>query len=206
VLLLKQEDASHLTIAREEQHRMLNARHVVEIIVRQSLRQDPVQARIINQRIRAALAVEGIHGRAATRPISLRALLTNELAPFGNERISLDGQELPLLPADLRTVVSLAGHELVTNALKYGALSNACGQVAITWRMDKDAIRLSWRETGGPPVKAPGKQGYGSVMLRRLIAGAGGAFEREFRATGLVAEISLPLAPAEAHDLGRVRG
>jgi two-component sensor histidine kinase len=206
VLRLKQEDANHLTIAREEHHRMLNATHVVEIIVRQSLKDDPLQARIINQRIRAALAGVGIHGRAAAEPISLRALLTDELDPFGHGRIRLHGPELPLLPANLRTLVSLVGHELATNALKYGALSNGCGHVTIRWRMDKDAIKLSWHETGGPPVKAPSRQGYGSVMLRRLIEGAGGTFDREFRATGLVAEISLPRGPAQAHGFLHVNG
>ena len=206
VLLLKQEDANHLTVAREQHHRMLNAAYVVELIVRDSLKDDPAQARIINQRIRAALAGVGIHGRAATQPISLRALFTNELAPFGRGRIRLCGPELPLLPANLRTVVSLAGHELVTNALKYGALSNAQGRVTIKWRMDKEAIKLSWRETGGPPVTAPTRRGYGSVMLRRLVDGVGGALETQFQATGLVAEISLPRAPGQTHDLGRVGG
>ncbi len=206
VLLLKQEDANHLTVAREQHHRMLNAGHVVELIVRDSLKHDPVHARIINQRIRAGLADVGIHGRAATQPISLRALLTDELGPIARGRIKLYGPELPLLPANLRTVVSLAGHELVTNALKYGALSNTSGHVTIKWRMDKDAIKLSWRETGGPPVAAPSRRGYGSVMLSRLIGGAGGALDTEFRVTGLVAEISLPRAPTKAHDLGRVSG
>jgi two-component system CheB/CheR fusion protein len=177
---------------------------VVEIIVRQSLKHDPVQARIINQRIRAALAGVGLHNRAATLPISLRTLLSDELAPIGHERIKLQGPELPLLPANLRTIVSLAGHELATNALKYGALSNACGQVSVRWRMDKETVKLSWRETGGPAVKAPSRQGYGSVMLRRLIDGAGGAFDREFQATGLIAEISLPMRPPQPHRLRRL--
>jgi two-component sensor histidine kinase len=136
----------------------------------------------------------------------MRALLTEELGPFGLERIRLHGPELPLLPPNLRAVVSLASHELVTNALKYGALSNDCGHVTIKWRMDKETVTLNWRETGGPPVKAPTRQGYGSVMLRRLIDGAGGAFDREFRATGLAAEISLPLAPVQAHELAHVSG
>ena len=206
VLLLKQEDANHLTVAREQHHRMLNAGYIVELIVRDSLKDDPSQARIINQRIRAALAGVGIHGRAATQPISLRALFTAELAPFARGRIRLCGPELPLLPANLRTVVSLAGHELVTNALKYGALSNAHGRVTVRWRMDQGAIKLSWRETGGPPVKAPTRRGYGSVMLRRLVDGAGGAIDTKFATTGLVAEISLPRVQGQAHDLGRASG
>jgi two-component sensor histidine kinase len=188
----EQAEAQHELLAKELNHRLLNATHVVELIVRESLREEPARARIINQRIRAALAGLEIQGRAATEPINMRALLTAELAPFGRDRIRLHGPALPLLPARLRTVVTLASHELATNALKYGALSNADGRVTIKWRMDMDVVALNWSERGGPPVKPPGKTGYGSTMLRSLVEAAGGTLRTTFPVDGLKAEIILP--------------
>ena len=190
---IEQAEAHHELLANELNHRLLNARHVVELIVRESMQDDPVRASIINQRIRAGLAGLEIHGRAATKPIAVRALLANELAPFGLDRIALYGVKRPLLPARLRPVVALAAHELATNAAKYGAFSNGDGRVTLKWRIDQETIKLSWNEDGGPPVTSPQTSGYGSEMLHRLIHAAGGTIKRAFRTEGLGAEILLPV-------------
>ena len=68
--------------------------------------------------------------------------------------------------------VGLALHELSTNALKYGALSNQSGQVELTWeKIDAEQPRfcLKWRESGGPPVKTPKRTGFGSFLLQRTL-------------------------------------
>jgi two-component sensor histidine kinase len=187
-----QAEALRELLASELNHRLLNAAHVVEVIVRESLKSQPTLAKIINQRIRAGMAGLDIQGRAAREPVSLRALLKRELVPFGRGRISLHGPPLPLLPARLRTIVSLATHELATNAVKYGALSNDSGRVSITWRMNQQAVRLRWRETGGPPVRPPEERGFGSMMLHRLVDAAGGALDTRFEVEGFVAQFLLP--------------
>lgn len=62
--------------------------------------------------------------------------------------------------------------------MKYGALSNDTGRVAIDWRIDGTGdgaiFHLSWRETGGPPPREPERQGFGSKLIRMGLIGTGG--------------------------------
>ena len=67
-------------------------------------------------------------------------------------------------------MISLAVHELCTNAFKYGALSTAGGMVEIRWRLDPaddNRLDFEWVEEGGPPVKQPQRQGFGMRILKR---------------------------------------
>jgi len=190
---LRLEDAKHFTLAREQRHRVKNALAVIEAVVRQSLKGEPDRARIINQRVRSGLAHVEFGDGAADEPIAIRDLLTTELQPYDLARIALEGADEVSLASDDRMVVALAAHELATNALKYGALSGAKGQVTVTWRLIGRTVMISWRETGGPPVQLPETRGYGSIMMRRMIEAAGGALTMEFPTRGVMAQISLPL-------------
>ena len=95
--------------------------------------------------------------------------------------------------------LSLAMHELATNALKHGAWSNADGKVSVTWRTyvpDGGANRLAieWRESGGPPVAPPTRRGFGSRLIERgLSAEMGGDVMMTFERAGLVCTIDAPL-------------
>jgi two-component sensor histidine kinase len=76
-------------------------------------------------------------------------------------------------------------HELTTNAAKYGALSNLSGRVSVHWRWlqngSHDRLLIEWQETGGPPVLAPSRSGYGTSIIRELIPfELGGAVELSF--------------------------
>jgi two-component sensor histidine kinase len=190
---LQIEDAQHLTLAREQHHRVRNAVAVVDAIVKLSLKDEPERAKAINRRIRAGLAEIDMQDRSAGKPTRLRDLLAEELQPYDPARFTLEGEDRTTLPAKARSIVSLAVHELTTNALKYGALSAADGRVTVAWRMAGGRLVIAWREAGGPPVQPPKRRGYGSIMLRRLVEAAGGAVALEFPASGVTAEISLPL-------------
>jgi two-component sensor histidine kinase len=191
-----QEDARLITLAREQNHRVQNAIGVVESIVRQSLRDDPVLARSINQRIRAGLANLDIRPRgAASKSASLRVLLTEQLEAFDLKRFRFQSDDDTPVTAEICSLITLAAHELATNALKYGALSTADGRVDLDWRIAGGQATVSWREHGGPPVRPTADRGYGSVLLNRLVTAAKGSFTRRFEAEGVAAEISLPLAP-----------
>jgi two-component sensor histidine kinase len=192
VARLRLEDATNLTLAREQGHRIRNAVTVVEGIVQQSLRDEPERARTISQRVRAGLAEVDVEDLAAATPVDLRDLLTAELLPHDPSRIALQGEAVPLDPQARRSV-ALAAHELTTNALKYGALSVPEGRVTVEWSRLDGRVVIHWREDGGPPVKPPRKRGFGTIMLRRVVEAAGGALTMEFRPTGMTAEISLPL-------------
>jgi two-component sensor histidine kinase len=88
----------------------------------------------------------------------------------------------------------MAMHELATNAAKYGCLSNATGRVAVTWAMRDGTLTLTWREHGGPPVKAPARRGFGSRLLEQSVAhDLGGACRLDYAADGLVWKATVAL-------------
>jgi two-component sensor histidine kinase len=88
------------------------------------------------------------------------------------DQISIRGPQLQLSPQHALSL-SLAVHELATNATKYGALSVATGQVTIYWEAgDADGMfRLTWLESRGPVVKQPERRGFGSRLQEEVIAG-----------------------------------
>ena len=108
--------------------------------------------------------------------VSLAELLHNELDPYrtGNDaRVVFEGPAVEL-NADAAVPIGMAIHELSTNAAKHGALSVSAGRVEIRWsvREAEDGAKLafSWSEHCGPPVVAPTRQGFGSRLLRRVLA------------------------------------
>ena len=95
----------------------------------------------------------------------------------------------------------MALHELATNAIKYGALSNDSGVVTVRWATRPgNRFALEWRETGGPPIVAkPARLGFGSRLLQSgLGVELGSAARLDYRRTGLVCEIDAPALAAEA--------
>ncbi|MFC6790717.1 hypothetical protein ACFQE0_14520 [Methylobacterium komagatae] len=86
--------------------------------------------------------------------------------------------------------LTLALHELATNAAKYGALSNETGCVHLTWQVDgtgpEAKFRLAWREQGGPSVSVPTRRGFGSTLIERSLRSYfGGTAASEFLPEGL---------------------
>ncbi|GJD97969.1 Blue-light-activated histidine kinase [Methylobacterium iners] len=105
--------------------------------------------------------------------------------------------------ARIALAVSMMLHELATNAIKYGALSNATGTVTVTWTMREagsdgtDAkLRLSlrWEERGGPPVTPPTRSGFGTRMIERGLANElGGEVRLSYEPTGVICTLDIPL-------------
>jgi two-component sensor histidine kinase len=96
----------------------------------------------------------------------------------------------------------MAFHELATNAAKYGALSNCGGSLRVDWNVsndnvtnDKEPARLfvKWEESGGPPVKAPTRQGFGSRLIRGLAQETAGEVRLDYKRSGLVCTVDIPL-------------
>ena len=116
------------------------------------------------------------------------------------------------LPAGTAMPLSVALHELATNAARHGALSQPGGSVAVSWRMEEvgpghpPMLRLRWEEHGGPQLEgAPRRRGFGLKLLETGLAPEiGGLVSVEFRPTGLVCEIEAPLraaSPAETETV-----
>jgi two-component sensor histidine kinase len=105
----------------------------------------------------------------------------------------MHGPPLMLSP-DSAQNLSLAFHELATNASKYGALAVGAGELEITWARDEaGAVHIRWRERGGPPVTRPARHGFGRVLLERLVGTTlNGSVTLDFRPEGLVCDIVFP--------------
>jgi two-component system CheB/CheR fusion protein len=102
--------------------------------------------------------------------VELHQLIEAELEPFRTS-VTVEGAAVTFRPQDAQTL-SLALHELVTNASKYGALSSAQGKVHISWtitREDNPVLHFRWRETGGPRVVAPDRRGFGTALLKSMF-------------------------------------
>ncbi len=125
----------------------------------------------------------------------LNALVERILAPFRNEQASIEVQRGPPVDLPSRALVSLSliFHELATNAVKYGALSVPGGHVRVGWQVDRDELRFTWIERGGPAVTPPTKTGFGSDLIRSATSyNLGGRAEQHFAPEGLTAEIVMP--------------
>ena len=88
--------------------------------------------------------------------------------------------------------------ELATNAVKYGALSNATGEVRIAWETEPDTpgprLHMRWEESGGPPVQTPSRRGFGTRLIERSLAhDLDGEVRIAFAPTGLVCTVTAPL-------------
>jgi two-component sensor histidine kinase len=116
-----------------------------------------------------------------------------------DRRFVMHGPPLRLKP-NVALSLSLAVHELCTNAAKYGALSNADGRVELTWRVRPEGrLHIRWAENDGPPVECPSRTGFGTRLIKGALARELDArVDLEFRPAGLVCEIDMPLARASA--------
>lgn len=108
------------------------------------------------------------------------------------ERIRLSGPNVLLDPVAFNTL-ALVLHELITNCAKYGALSDS-GHVDLRWGVDIDgSLLITWRETGGPPVRPPSRKGFGTTIIERSIPyDLGGRARSVYRLTGFEAEFAIP--------------
>lgn len=109
-----------------------------------------------------------------------------------SDRVQLSGPNVLLTPGCF-TVLALVIHEMLTNAAKYGALSDS-GTVKIDWRVDEDgSLLIDWTESGGPPVVAPTRRGFGSTVIERSIPyDLGGHAEISYRLAGIEAHFCIP--------------
>jgi two-component system, chemotaxis family, sensor kinase Cph1 len=110
----------------------------------------------------------------------LRSLLEEEVRAHkdhhkASARILLSGPEVMLRPK-AALALSMAVHELVTNAAKYGALSSPDGTIEVTWALNGDdnsgdaTFTLDWIERGGPKVSPPKRRGFGRVVIEKSLA------------------------------------
>lgn len=188
-------------LAREVDHRAKNALAVVQAVLRLTRAESPAAfARAVEARVAALARAHTLLAEANWTQIELQSLLLGEFVPFvGREpgdRVRFEGPQI-LVPAMMVQPLSIALHELATNAAKYGALSTPEGRITLFWQVLRDtrSLRLIWSEEGGPLVREiPGHRGFGSRIIdQTLRRQLGGTCFFNWRPEGLLLEIELPL-------------
>ena len=195
-------------LAREVDHRAKNLLTVVQSIVQLTRAEGFDEFRsAVSGRIQALARAHSLLAASRWEGADLSTLVDEEIAPFAgvSGRIQVEGPPVKLKPAAAQSV-ALILHELITNAVKYGALSRDCGVVALQWRLvrgDDECLGLRWCETGGPLVDAPAHRGFGTTVIRASVERQlGGNLDYDWRTEGLCCDIWLParqLAAADSH-------
>jgi len=189
----------HLKLLLNElNHRVKNTLAIVQSIAALTLKDTDVTARLdFEQRLLALSAVHNLLTDENWDGARLRAVTQASLkAHLGGlrERISFTGEDFRVKPKSA-VAISIALHELGTNAVKYGALSTERGSVAVRWTTSGERFRLTWEEIGGPPVHPPTRRGFGSRMIERgLAVELQGSATIDFRPAGVICAIDAPMA------------
>jgi two-component sensor histidine kinase len=184
----------------ELNHRVKNALATVQSIANQTLRAAPDLASARSAFEARLVALAKAHSMLSDRQwenADLGALVRQELAAYGPERMRVDG---PGVTVNSKAAIALAlvVHELTTNAVKHGALGKPEGSVAVRWSVGDGALRLDWAEAGGGPAAPPQRRGFGSRLLGLVVEGElGGRLETRYLDTGFAASISIPVAAYE---------
>ncbi len=195
-------------VSEEVDHRLKNLLATTSGLVALSQRHATTPQQLgtqLRQRIQAmghsiALLRGSPHGGSA----DLREVMLAATEPLGvteGERLAFEGPKLDLNGTTI-VPLSLIMHELVTNALKYGALSVDGGRIQVTWRhlephrpaageTGTRMIELVWREQGGPPVTIPTTQGFGTDLIQRMAGSFGGESSMAYEPDGLVVRIGM---------------
>jgi hypothetical protein len=135
------------------------------------------------------LPVVGAQWAALNVKNALKQLLLEAFAPYGEGRLAAFGPEISIGPDPARHLILLI-HELVTNAVKYGSLSQLSGRVFVNWQEAGDTIVLNWKESGGPRIDSPKREGFGSQLMTACIKALSGSIQRDFASDGLACSIS----------------
>jgi PAS domain S-box-containing protein len=205
----KQAQAEAMTLIEELNHRVKNTLSTVQSIVWQAFRNSS-DAEVIREGIEARLfALSRSHdllARENWKSAGLVDVVNAALEPFGvagrAERIVITGEDIRL-PPKVILALGIALHELATNAVKYGAFSNAAGSILIAWTIEPkpegDRLMLRWQEKDGPPVALPSRKGFGSQVIERgLSHELEGSTHLDYEPEGVVCTINIP-APRGAY-------
>ena len=197
----KREEERRKLLRNELNHRVKNTLASVQSIAAQTFRgKSGYPSKEFEERLVALSRAHDILTRESWEGADLRELATQVIAPLcidhGN-RVGILGPTLRLRPK-VALSLSMAFHELCTNAMKHGALGQGQGRVDLGWSVHnprgENWFRIRWEETGGPPVKPPSCRGFGTQLLERGVARELGAqVQLSFLPSGVVCEIEAPL-------------
>lgn len=153
----------------EIMHRVKNTLATVQAIAAQTLRRAPAQEReALTARLHALSKAHDLLTSDRWDTARLPAIADAVLSPFERRRFAIEGPDLRL-SANQSLQLTLALHELATNAVKYGALSNSSGHIRLAWKAEAGRVMFSWEEQRGPKVTEPAAKGFGSILIERTF-------------------------------------
>ncbi|GJE43697.1 Blue-light-activated histidine kinase [Methylobacterium soli] len=190
-------------LADELNHRVKNSMATVQSIAHQTLRNAATletARHALDARLQSLAAAHDVLTRESWEGATLAEIVDGALTPFrtgAGDRFRTGGPDLRL-PSRLALAFVMALHELATNAVKYGALSNETGRVILNWDIvdgtKPDRLWLRWEELDSPPVTPPTRTGFGTRMIERALAAElGGTAEIAYRPRGVVFTVEAPL-------------
>lgn len=206
----KKADEARDLMRDELEHREKNLLATIQAVARQTFTDPGSDAalRVFSDRLGAISEANRLLKQSGWKSTPLRCLIVNGVSTFIGEeqdRVQTSGPDL-VVKGNVATALGMSIHELCTNAVKYGALSNDTGRILIEWAIEPgekgDVFSLLWTEVGGPPVTKPDRTGFGSKVIRHaLSAQTGGVVEITHDPGGLVCRLTAPaeavIAPAE---------
>jgi two-component sensor histidine kinase len=194
----KEREEKECLLMREVNHRAKNMLSVVGSIAHHTAAKNPKDfVERFSQRIQALSANQDLLVRNEWKGVEIEDLVHAQLAHFTDligSRIAVHGPKLQLNAACAQAI-GLALHELATNAGKYGALSTAAGHVDIRWGTDGNTFAMSWTERGGPPVAAPSRRGFGTIVMDTMAErSVDGTVDLDYASSGLTWRLTCPAA------------
>ena len=199
----KQAENRQKTLIDELNHRVKNTLATVQSLAMQTARHSeslPDFTKRFEKRLLGLARAHDLLTRRHWEDAPLDYLATEVLAPMSasfGERVQIQGPSVTLNPrAALSLTMALT--ELATNAAKYGALSSEAGMLSLTWQVRESAgqtmLDLVWQESGGPPVQAPTRRGFGMRLMERCIErDLSGELDLIFDLKGLCCRTAIPL-------------
>lgn len=198
----KQMEEHRTLLINELNHRVKNTLATVQSFASQTLRNAKSMAdarAIFDSRLVALGKAHDVLTRQNWEGADLREVVDQALHPYrtAQDRVTIRGPDVRL-SARQALALSMALHELATNAAKYGALSNDAGRIEVKWQLapsnGSGELDLTWTEEGGPPVAPPKRKGFGSRLIERNLASElSGEARLEYRPAGVVANVRTPL-------------
>ncbi|GGK46559.1 sensor histidine kinase [Salinarimonas ramus] len=192
-------------LVEELNHRVKNTLAIVQGLVRQSFgpnRDAAAGLEAFEGRLRALAASHDVLTRESWERASLDTIAREAFAGcgVGLERVRIAGPEVMLAPKQAVNV-TMALHELCTNARKYGALHGESGLVVLMWRIAEGPsprLQIEWREEGGAPVVPPERRGFGLRMVEGVLrAELGASVAFDFAPGGFACHVDAPVPTAE---------
>jgi len=196
----KRQEAFINLLSREVDHRAKNLLAVVQSMVTLTDGDTPEAVKAaISGRIQALANAHNLLAVSHWQGASVKSIVQHALEPY-KSRTLITG---PDHAVGARTAQSIAIvlHELATNAAKYGALSASSGSVGVEWSLQPNQhLSLRWTEVGGPEIRPPSHEGFGSRAIRLMIKNLDGNAQFDWRSTGLVCSIDIPMEQASRTD------